>query len=285
MLAVLRSQYKSGQAIGAMITASHNPGPDNGVKLVDPAGEMLEAEWEAVATSLANCEDKEVPGELERIVVKYGIDRSAPSLVIVGRDTRVSSPSLASACLAGVSSLGGRSEDLGLVTTPQLHYMVVATNTKGGYGQPSLPGYYDKLAGAFKKFMALIPDKGSYRPKLVFDGANGVGAVSMKEFATRLSGILETEIANTGETGELNSGCGADYVKTKQSAPLGMSPGPGVRHVSVDGDADRVVYYFVSADGKFRLLDGDRIATLVAGHVKHLLAEVECLVTVSMNSA
>ena len=75
MLAVLRSQYKSGQAIGAMITASHNPGPDNGVKLVDPAGEMLEAEWEAVATGLANCEDTEVPGELERIVVKFGIDR------------------------------------------------------------------------------------------------------------------------------------------------------------------------------------------------------------------
>ena len=76
MLAVLRSQYKSGQAIGAMITASHNPGPDNGVKLVDPAGEMLEAEWEAVATALANCEDKDVPAELQRIVVKYSIDRS-----------------------------------------------------------------------------------------------------------------------------------------------------------------------------------------------------------------
>ena len=75
MLAVLRSQYKSGQAIGAMITASHNPGPDNGVKLVAPAGEMLEAEWEAVATGLANCEDTEVPGELERIVAKFGIDR------------------------------------------------------------------------------------------------------------------------------------------------------------------------------------------------------------------
>ena len=101
MLAVLRSQYESGQAIGAMITASHKPGPDNGVKLVDPAGEMLEAEWEAVATSIANCEDKKVPWEQERIVVKYGIGRSAPSLVIVGQDTRVSSPSL-----AGVASLG-----------------------------------------------------------------------------------------------------------------------------------------------------------------------------------
>ena len=64
-----------------------------------------------------------------------------------------------------------------------------------------------------------------------------------------------------------------------------MTPGPLVRHVSVDGDADRVVYYFVAADGKFRLLDGDRIATLVAGHVKHLLAEVgEHLVTVHVYS-
>ena len=97
----------------------------------------------------------------------------------------------------------------------------MATNTRDGYGQTSLPGYYDKLSGAFKSFMALFPDKGSYRPRLVFDGDNGVGAVSMKEFVTRLSGILETEVANSGERGKLNSGCGADYVKTKQSAPLG----------------------------------------------------------------
>ena len=37
-----------------MITASHNPEEDNGVKLIDPAGEMLEAAWETHATSLAN---------------------------------------------------------------------------------------------------------------------------------------------------------------------------------------------------------------------------------------
>ena len=42
LLAVLRSRSKGGVTIGAMITASHNPAPDNGVKLVDPAGEMLE---------------------------------------------------------------------------------------------------------------------------------------------------------------------------------------------------------------------------------------------------
>lgn len=40
--------------IGVMITASHNPECDNGVKLVDPKGEMLEQNWEALATDLAN---------------------------------------------------------------------------------------------------------------------------------------------------------------------------------------------------------------------------------------
>ena len=43
-----------GASIGVMITASHNPEPDNGVKLVDPRGEMLEAAWERIATELVN---------------------------------------------------------------------------------------------------------------------------------------------------------------------------------------------------------------------------------------
>jgi len=42
--------------------------------------------------------------------------------------------------------------------------------------------------------------------------------------------------------------------------------------VSVDGDADRVIYFFKN-QGQFHLLDGDRIATLIAGYLKQLLSE------------
>lgn len=37
---------KTRQVTGICITASHNPAPDNGVKLVEPSGEMLSQEWE-----------------------------------------------------------------------------------------------------------------------------------------------------------------------------------------------------------------------------------------------
>ena len=41
--------------IGAVVTASHNPEPDNGVKIVDPMGEMMESVWEKYANQLIAC--------------------------------------------------------------------------------------------------------------------------------------------------------------------------------------------------------------------------------------
>ena len=45
MLIAIRSQ-NLGKVTGLMVTASHNPAEDNGVKLVEPSGHMLSQTWE-----------------------------------------------------------------------------------------------------------------------------------------------------------------------------------------------------------------------------------------------
>lgn len=58
VLAALRS-LKTGSAVGLMITASHNPVSDNGVKIADPDGGMMVQRWEPFADALANAPDSE----------------------------------------------------------------------------------------------------------------------------------------------------------------------------------------------------------------------------------
>jgi phosphoacetylglucosamine mutase len=53
-------------------------------------------------------------------------------------------------------------------------------------------------------------------------------------------------------------------VKTKQRAPPSSNAGANERCCSLDGDADRLVYYYKDDKDTFHLLDGDRIATLGA---------------------
>lgn len=55
-------------------------------------------------------------------------------------------------------------------------------------------------------------------------------------------------------------------MKIGQTVPIGTPVAePYTRCVSIDGDADRIVYFFTDENNQFFLLDGDRIATLYAG--------------------
>lgn len=57
-----------------MITASHNPEEDNGVKLIDPLGEMLESSWEKHATCLANAGSvKRNIGLIITLTIRYSL--------------------------------------------------------------------------------------------------------------------------------------------------------------------------------------------------------------------
>lgn len=155
---------------------------------------------------------------------------------------------------------------LGVLTTPQLHYMVRCHNTSGGYGEATELGYYKKLSKAFLQLRALTTKE---KPKEIkLDGANGVGGGKVKELASHLKGELPLTVFNEGNIEKLNEKCGADYVKLNQCQPDGMNVAVGDKCVTYDGDADRVMYFFIDDEKKFRLLDGDRIATLIAGYLK-----------------
>lgn len=107
---------------------------------------------------------------------------------------------------------------------------------------------------------------------LYVDCANGVGAQALVQLEKHIGDIFTVNPINTDTTtpGALNHQCGADFVKTRQALPpsvqkAGFLSKPGTRACSFDGDADRIVYYYVDEHkGTFRLLDGDKIAVMVA---------------------
>jgi phosphoacetylglucosamine mutase len=106
--------------------------------------------------------------------------------------------------------------------------------------------------------------------KLYVDCANGVGINTVSAFSKLLGDALPLEAVNTDieNAAVLNLDCGADFVKTRQALPpsvqsAGYLTKAGTRGCSFDGDADRIVYYYLKEGKEFRLLDGDKIAVLV----------------------
>ncbi|KAL8926136.1 MAG: hypothetical protein Q9208_003039 [Pyrenodesmia sp. 3 TL-2023] len=276
LLAALRSRKLNGQTIGIMITASHNPPEDNGVKLVDPMGEMLEESWEAHATTLANASSaQQLVEDYVKITTECQIKSDTIANVVFARDTRPSGVHLVSALVEALKATNTEYTDHKLLTTPQLHYITRCLNTKGSpyeYGDPSEQGYYEKIAASLKAAMQGRRHIGS----VTVDCANGIGGPKLRELLKYLpppsEGGLEIKVVNDDvvKPEKLNYQCGADFVKTNQRAPPSSYASPLARCASLDGDADRIVFYFNDSDGTFRLLDGDRIATLAASFIGDL---------------
>ncbi|SCU87652.1 LAME_0D10946g1_1 [Lachancea meyersii CBS 8951] len=281
VLAGLRSLYLNGQTVGVMVTASHNPPEDNGVKIVEPRGEMLEQSWEKYATELANCASQSYSSfetKLQELVVTLKVDTKKSGGIVVARDSRESGPHLVSAFKAGAQVLPTvKIIDYGILTTPQLHFLTSKTNELPEGAEIGEQLYYQELLSAWDQVTDLCGIK-SLPFHLQIDAANGIGGPKVMEMLSQsdfFSGAYEVVNADWQTYAALNHLCGADFVKTNQKLPHGISSSGNQAanqiSCSFDGDADRIVFYYCDAMGHFRLLDGDKMATLFAKFFQDLL--------------
>ena len=302
--AAARAMAHGGKTTGMVVTASHNPGRDNGVKLVEPDGGTLPMALERAAEMLANAGDDDAVAQIEalREAAKRVEEEETPPppppppeeeaktpRVLVARDTRESGRALADETLAGVRAMGVEAVDCGIATTPQLHYYVLATNS----GAPdSEHDYYARLAAGYAALTEEEEEEededvetierapGSRvdaSPPLVIDCADGVGAQKLKLLGDAVEPYgLMFDLRNRGDAADssLNDGCGSDYVQKMKAPPKRGDFGSlksGTRCVSVDGDADRLIYFETREDGDVDLFDGDQIAVLIATHLNELV--------------
>lgn len=262
LMAIRSLQTK--QVTGLCITASHNPIADNGVKMVEPNGEMLNQRFETVANGFANAETHADLADMVMNEINSATDgmvhHPESPTVLIAHDTRPSGVRLAAAAAAGVEALGGRPKILGLLTTPQLHWAVMRTNQN----LPSTEAdYVGEFATAFDKLCAGV----TVRRVLHVDCANGVGGVKLPAFLPLLkhSG-LDLVLHNLGN-GILNHNCGSDYVQKERQIPEEFENVPvGEPCCAIDGDADRLIFFYrTNPETKdIMLLDGDKIAALIA---------------------
>lgn len=258
---------------GIMITASHNAWADNGVKLIDYNGEMIDVIWQEYANELVNapddlCLQSVINSIKDRVAEAMDIEENPTSpkktpCVIIGYDTRESAQRLVKECKDGVKSQDCLWKDVGMVTTPEMHYYVagfpkhnICIKIDEGDDTMVTNKYTNYI---MTKFVDIILD--STLPVCHVDCANGVASLRMKELNIPSIKLYNTNV-NIPEL--LNHACGSDFVEKSQTFPVSMEDIPeGELCFSIDGDGDRVVC-FMKKDGKFKLFNGDHIAILFA---------------------
>jgi|AntRauTorckE5430_2_1112549.scaffolds.fasta_scaffold00905_5 phosphoacetylglucosamine mutase len=297
IFAAIRSSVLDGESVGIMITASHNPECDNGIKLSDSNGGMLPIKWETMATQFANSDQ----------YVLQAKPKTKRMIVHIGRDTRYHSLPLSQLAIRSLLAFGATVIDHGCVTTPALHYYVLRSNPHnmpnalvcGSSGTSFEKDYLESILGSYLSLLSTqnSKQKAEIAPnrQLLVDCACGVGGLKipllnamLKSFQKEGGILLQEPLVdlvpiNLPGDGPLNERCGAEYVQKQQQLPVIYSECdektlPTSYAASFDGDADRIVFHCKDSNGKLILLDGDKIAVLVSSFVQEEILALSTLV-------
>ena len=252
-VAILCSKYNS--HYGIMITASHNPAQDNGVKLVNKNGEMITCEDETFMTNYVN---STISGEYVDNNERYTI---IPEIYI-GYDSRESSPELCKMIIQGIQNINKKAiiHNYEYISTPGLHYALY----KGNYGLVSYIEYLASLESTLHNSRHII-----------CDCANGIGSRILQNVRNfnKNRNIYTLVNTNTRHFEKLNHFCGSDFVVNNKVLPCKLEVRNHL-YASLDGDADRIVFYYLNEQSKFQLLNGDKISALIAYYISKKLDDL-----------
>lgn len=290
----LLSKFLHHQSIGVMITASHNPGDDNGVKIIDPSGNMLPMSLEQILEEFVNrFELGKALDYLENTLTGYFANTEADTEefkkilkitgeLFIGHDTRFSSTRLANCVKEGARVYDAHLTDFGLCSTPMLHQFVrnynlaLQNNQSNKLTKTQLEDmYFDGYGENFKAlYTQLKPEAIKNKETVVVDCSNGVGYQVLSRFTKGpVSDVINFECINTNDTNFLNLNCGAEFVQKERKLPSNFNTETTTVGASLDGDADRMVYIY-NEKGQISIVDGDKICALTALTASKIVREV-----------
>lgn len=279
------SKFYYPDALGVVISASHNQKSDNGLKLINPEGEMLDEKFESCMDVFVNTEDLELGYQVLKTSVDKLFGEKQPAeqgLIFIARDTRQSGPEIYTLMTSYGTS---QYVDFGELSTPVLYFLVAHYNEhKEKYDKVPTAEmasvYFDAIAKGFNYNMDRYFKQKKFN--IVIDCANGVGAKMIEKFRdSQLFSRYNPTLIYNQDFENLNVDCGADWVHKytrATSAFLQLPEQDGLDNVCfvLDGDADRSVFYKrISSDSEsIKVGDGSRICVLFARVLAHFRTEL-----------